>query len=144
MKRLASYLIAAIGLVLGPDAYATAIQTQDPATIFARACATCHGAKGLGGVSWVKNDPKDQRIAPRIAGDTVDTIKAMVRRGSDSASMPGFGVQEITDAELDALATFISNNPNGVPTPPPGMSPASPTWATTRTMPGQATQRRGM
>ena len=117
MKRLSIYLAVAIGILMGNDAYATSVQTQEPATIFARACASCHGAKGLGGVSWVKNDPADQRVAPQIAGYTVDTIKAMVRRGADNAAMPAFGVQEITDAELDALATFIQNNPSGVPTP---------------------------
>ncbi|WP_337287662.1 cytochrome c [Candidatus Methylomirabilis sp.] len=117
MKRLSIYLAVAIAVLMGNDAYATSVQTQEPATIFARACASCHGAKGLGGVSWVKNDPSDQRIAPQIAGFTADTIKVMVRRGADSAAMPAFGVQEITDAELDALATFVQNNPNGVPTP---------------------------
>jgi len=117
MKGLLVYFAAAIGILIGNDAYATSVQTQEPATIFARACASCHGAKGLGGVSWIKNDPADQRIAPQIAGYTADTIKAMVRRGADNAAMPAFGVQEITDAELDALATFIQSNPSGVPTP---------------------------
>jgi len=117
MKRLSIYLAVAIAILIGNDAYATSVQTQEPATIFARACASCHGAKGLGGVSWVKNDPSDQRIAPQIAGYTADTIKAMVRRGADNAAMPAFGVQEITDDELDALATFVQDNPNGVPTP---------------------------
>lgn len=117
MKRLSIYLAVAIGILIGNDAYATSVQTHEPATIFARACASCHGAKGLGGVSWVKNDPADQRVAPQIAGYTADTVKAMVRRGADNAAMPAFGVQEITDAELDALAAFIQNNPSGVPTP---------------------------
>lgn len=117
MKRLSIYLVVAIGMWIGQDADASSMQAQDPATIFARACASCHGAKGLGGVSWVKNDPTDQRIAPAIAGETIDTIKGMVRRGADNAAMPRFGVQEITDAELDALASFIKNNPKGVPTP---------------------------
>lgn len=117
MKRLSIYLVVAIGMLIGKDAYASSIQTQDPATTFAGKCATCHGAKGLGGVSWVKNNSKDQRIAPKIAGETIDTITGMVRRGADNAAMPGFGVQEITDAELDALATFIKNYPSGVPTP---------------------------
>lgn len=117
MKRLSIYLGVAIWILIGHDAYATSIQTQDPATIFARACGSCHGAKGLGGVSWVKNDPADQRIAPQIAGLTAATIKVRVRSGANNAAMPGFGVQEITDAELDALATFIQNNPSGVPAP---------------------------
>src|SRR5574337_300413 len=117
MKRLSVYLAVAIGILIGNDAYATSVQTQEPATIFARACASCHGAKGLGGVSWIKNDPADQRIAPQIAGFTADAIKAMVRKGAANAAMPAFGVQEITDTELDALAAFIQTNPSGVPTP---------------------------
>lgn len=117
MKRLLIYLVVAIGILIGQDAYASSVQTQDPATTFARACATCHGAKGLGGVSWVKNDPSDKREAPQIAGYTASNIKVQVRHGSENAAMPGFGIQEITDAELDALATFIQSNPSGVPTP---------------------------
>ncbi len=117
MKRLSIYLGVAIWILIGHDAYATSIQTQDPATIFARACGTCHGAKGLGGVSWVKNNPQDQYTAPQIAGLTASTIKARVRSGSDNARMPGFGVQEITDGELDTLAIFIQNNSAGIPTP---------------------------
>lgn len=117
MKRLSIYLVVAIGMLIGKDAYASSIQTQDPATTFAGKCATCHGAKGLGGVSWVKNNPQDQRIAPQIAGASVGTITARVRSGADNAAMPGFGPQEITDSELGALATFVQNNPNGVPTP---------------------------
>lgn len=118
MKRLLIFLAVAIWIVIGHDAYATSIQPQpDSATIFVRACATCHGAKGLGGVSWVKNNPADQRIAPQIAGLAAATIKARVRAGAENAAMPGFGVQEITDGELDALAAFIQSNPNGVPTP---------------------------
>ncbi|GEM_PF-2400677 len=117
MKRLSIYFAVAVGIFVGQDAYASSIQAQDPATIFARACGSCHGAKGLGGVSWVKNDPADQRIAPQIAGRDVAAIKARVRAGTDNAAMPGFGVQEITDDELNALATFIQNNPAGIPTP---------------------------
>lgn len=114
----ASVLLLGGAIVTDPTmAYASSIQTQDPATTFARACATCHGAKGLGGVSWIKNNPADQRKAPKIAGKETDTIKEMVRKGADNAAMPGFGVQEITDTELNALASFIHNNPNGVPTP---------------------------
>jgi cytochrome c553 len=104
-------------MLIGKDAFASSIQTQDPATAFAGKCATCHGAKGLGGVSWVKNNPQDRRIAPQIAGASVSTITAKVRSGADNAAMPGFGPQEITDAELDTLAAFISSNPGGVPTP---------------------------
>ncbi|CBE69849.1 MAG: cytochrome c [Candidatus Methylomirabilis oxygeniifera] len=117
IQRLSIYLIMAIGMWIGTDADASSVQSQDPAAIFARACATCHGAKGLGGVSWVKNNSRDQRTAPQIAGHPADSIKAMVRRGSENAAMPGFGVQEITDAELDALATFIQDNSSSIPTP---------------------------
>ena len=117
MKRLSMCLGVVLGIFISHDAYASSIQAHNPETIFARACGSCHGAKGLGGVSWVKNNPADQRIAPQIAGLAAATIKVRVRSGADNAAMPGFGVQEITDAELDALATFIQSNPSGVPTP---------------------------
>ncbi|HWQ69476.1 MAG TPA: c-type cytochrome [Patescibacteria group bacterium] len=103
-------LIVALWMATATDAHATSIQAQDPATIFARACASCHGAKGNGGVSWVKNSPQDRRTAPSMSGKSIDQIKQIVRNGSNNAAMPAFGVQEITDAELDALAAFIKNN----------------------------------
>lgn len=117
MKRLSIYFAVAIGIFIGTDADASSIQAQDPATIFARACATCHGAKGLGGVSWVKNNPQDQWTAPQIAGISASTIIMRVRNGADNGRMPGFGPQEITDSELEALAAFVSSNPSGVSTP---------------------------
>ena len=103
--------------IISSDAYASSIQAQSPATIFAAACSTCHGGKGLGGVTFVKNGPSDKRVAPKIAGKTTSFTKSMVRNGSWSGAMPAFGPEEITDAELNALATWLYSNPTGVPAP---------------------------
>ena len=105
--------------IISSDAYASSIQAHSPATIFAAACATCHGGKGLGGVTFVKNGPSDKRVAPKIAGKTTSFTKSMVRNGSWSGAMPAFGPEEITDAELNALATWLQSQSYliGVPAP---------------------------
>ncbi len=110
-------LALSIFLINSEDVYASKLQTQSPATIFAASCATCHGSAGLGGVTFVKDNPGDNRIAPKVAGLDVKTIKSRVRSGTLSNSMPAFGKEEITDAELSALATWINSNPSGVPAP---------------------------
>ncbi len=95
-----------------PIAEATKIQTQPPEKIFAAACSTCHGAGGQGGRSWI-----NQVDAPRIAGLMMITdaaAKFRVRNGSDNRGMPGFGPEEITDAELDAIVSWLRNTCGGM------------------------------
>lgn len=95
-------------LLASPLAQASAIQSQPPGKIFAAACSTCHGAGGRGGDSWVNGVN-----APRIAGLRMisDTAaKNMVRNGSNNRGMPGFGPEEITDAELNNLVGWLRNS----------------------------------
>ena len=80
---------------LAPPSHAASI--TPPATIYAHVCGYCHGTN----------------VGPIILGKhvPVDVIKMYVRRGP--AAMPAFRPTEITDAELDALAQWISvSQPN--------------------------------
>ncbi|MBV6504446.1 MAG: hypothetical protein AKCLJLPJ_02593 [Fimbriimonadales bacterium] len=108
---------------------------RPPAKIFAASCATCHGANGLGGhPSWTM----PSRIAPRIARgfgsrnySLEENYKFAVRNGKwrpgtgFTNAMPAFGLNEISDAELDALLLWMiyaaplgeSDPTNGVPPP---------------------------
>lgn len=116
--RISSKLpvLALLGLMAVPSVRASAIEKQPPAKIFAAVCSTCHGAAGKGGMSWVDRDP-----APWLGGLSTDKVKEFVRTGY-RRSMPGFGKELISDAELDDLANFIHANKKGVPAPvpPPG------------------------
>lgn len=115
---LAVLWIAVISIsVIGSDVYASSIQTQPPAKIFAASCSTCHGGKGLGGVTFVKDGPGDNRTAPKIAGKAAKYTKSFVRAGAPSGAMPAFGREEITDAELNDLANWLQSYPAGVPAP---------------------------
>ena len=96
------------------DVYASGIQAHSEAEIFAAACATCHGRDGLGGVTWIKNDPTDKWTAPKIAGKSLSMIKSKVRNGSNNGRMPAFGPEEITATELNNLASWLNGNPGGV------------------------------
>ena len=63
-----------------------------PETIYAKTCGYCHG----------------RNVGPVIRGRAlpVDTIKTTVRSGRNG--MPAFRPTEITNAELDALAKWVS------------------------------------
>ncbi|MBI5363322.1 MAG: c-type cytochrome [Planctomycetes bacterium] len=84
-----------------------------PEAIFRANCATCHGALGMGGVSWV--DPT--RFASQVAGDPTAYIAWRVRNGILPV-MPAFPMHEISDEELDLLVDYVTNLPGSyVPEP---------------------------
>jgi mono/diheme cytochrome c family protein len=63
-----------------------------PEALYAKTCGYCHG----------------KNVGPVIRGRAlpVDAIKAIVRKGQNG--MPSFRPTEITNRELDTLATWIS------------------------------------
>lgn len=89
---------------------------KSPETIMRANCASCHGELGEGGyASWI--DPSQTSM--RIAGRSKNSIKTWVRNGR-LPEMPAFPAQEISDAELDALATYINGLPGSfIPNPTP-------------------------
>ena len=86
---------------------------KPPEQIMRANCASCHGDKGQGGTSWI--DPSQRAF--KIAGRSTRSIKKWVREGRQP-EMPSFAHQEISDDELDALATYINTLPGSfVPAP---------------------------
>jgi mono/diheme cytochrome c family protein len=101
MKRLA---FLALGIAALGAAPATAqsgqqlgqtLPQRSPAKTYASTCAYCHG----------------HNVGPIILGRKlpVDYIKTMVHAGRNG--MPAFRPTEVTPAELDALAVWISKAP---------------------------------
>lgn len=68
---------------------------RTPEVVYAKVCGYCHG----------------RNIGPILLGRKLDTdmIKAVARQGRNG--MPAFRPTEVTNAELDALATWISKSP---------------------------------
>lgn len=68
---------------------------RTPEVVYAKVCGYCHG----------------KNVGPIILGRKLDTdmIKSVTRHGRNG--MPAFRPTEITNAELDALAVWISKSP---------------------------------
>ncbi|WP_237438262.1 c-type cytochrome [Alteraurantiacibacter buctensis] len=93
----AAAAMAAIAM-LGGNARAQAtyeVQPRAPEFLYARTCGYCHG----------------HNVAPIIRGRNLPApvIAAMVRSGQ--GAMPAFKPTEITNAELQALAQWLSTAP---------------------------------
>jgi len=84
-----------------------------PEALFRANCATCHGTYGYGAVSWI--DPT--HLAPPIYGYSRQYIASVVRAGRIPA-MPSFPEMEISDSELDHLATYVEGLPYSFVAPP--------------------------
>lgn len=95
---------------LGLSAFAVSAQdTPAPRTgeqIFADKCVFCHDARGWGTRSLARRTPPGQaellnrQVLPEVL------VRHAVRRGV--GSMPQFTPTEISDAELDNLARWLS------------------------------------
>jgi mono/diheme cytochrome c family protein len=92
-------LMAGVALMAGGVAFAGQKLGQlqgerAPEVIYAKTCGYCHGAN----------------VGPVIRGRALstDAIKLMVRSGPNG--MPAFRQTEITNSELDKLATWISTS----------------------------------
>jgi mono/diheme cytochrome c family protein len=98
------------GCVLALSAFAaTAQDSPAPRTgeeIFAQRCVFCHDARGWGTRSLARRTPQGQaellqrEVLPEVL------VRYAVRRGV--GSMPQFTPTEISDAELDNLARWLS------------------------------------
>lgn len=68
---------------------------RTPEVVYAKVCGYCHG----------------KNIGPILLGRKLDTdmIKAVARHGRNG--MPAFRPTEVSAAELDALASWISKSP---------------------------------
>ncbi|MCI0526842.1 MAG: cytochrome c [Nitrospira sp.] len=102
-------LASLLMLTMTQSAWAGAFEPdRPPVAIFKAVCASCHGYDGSGNnggyTSFVNEEPSFD-----IRGIAVNKIKNFVRAGFGGSVMPGFNKEEISDSELNALASGINN-----------------------------------
>lgn len=99
--------IAATALIGPRLSAAEAAPARAPEQIYASTCKFCHGHVVAPGV----------RVAPDLLGRQLDPdmIKSFVRHGP--GAMLSFREADISNAELDGLATWISRSPAQVSAP---------------------------
>ncbi|NOQ63502.1 MAG: hypothetical protein GQ582_03205, partial [Methyloprofundus sp.] len=100
--KIISISMLSVAGLLSSNLYA-----KSPEQIMRANCASCHGDKGQGGTSWI--DPSQRAF--KIAGRSTRSIKKWVREGRQP-EMPSFAHQEISDTELEALATYVNALPD--------------------------------
>lgn len=88
---------------------------SDGAELYDIACAACHGAKGEG------------MFGTELTGTALreGKIRTAILRGRTRSGMPAFEGQ-FTDAQLDALVTFVAGLASGEIEPPPDSYPLPP------------------
>lgn len=97
MRTTILVLAAGLGLAtsaLGAQKLGEVQPERTPEQVYAKVCGYCHG----------------RNVGPIILGRQLpdDSIKSIARHGQNG--MPAFRPTEITDAELDALAKWISTS----------------------------------
>ena len=108
MKRMRSLLVAGLALTLG----ATALQAQaaaapDGATLFARNCASCHGANGVPNPAMVSRlgaipDFTDARVMGAIA----DTTLFNVVTNGKGRTMPAYRTR-LTPDQVHLVVAYV-------------------------------------
>ena len=124
MKTIASATLAFILLASGGT-----VNAQNPAVadrgreVYQYWCATCHG-RGTGSPGTVALQAKYAGKVTAVLEDRTDlsaaTVRLFVRRGV--SIMPFFRKTEVSDADLDALAAYLTR-----PRPPSPSAPGAPT-----------------
>lgn len=94
-----------------PSQLAQAATDQGEADYLGYGCANCHGIDGAGGFA-----------APAVAGDSERRITTLVRQGP--GNMPAYTTDGLSDADLSAIAAYISGLPKQ---PTPTAAPVTPT-----------------
>jgi ubiquinol-cytochrome c reductase cytochrome c subunit len=89
-------------------------------TLFRENCMHCHGATGSGAAIG------DRQWAPALERATIVQVAEAIRVGP--GEMPAFGEAQLTRADVDDLATYISRKraaggPHGLPEPAGGPVP---------------------
>ena len=84
---------------------------RDGAALFSNHCGACHLPGSMGTNLLTKQriaagQPPETALLARRADLTADYVKAVVRNGK--MAMPRLSRVEVTDAELDAIAAYLS------------------------------------
>lgn len=96
-RRLAAGLVLLAGLITGTDAGAQDV--PDAAALYARNCASCHGAARLGGSGPALLPENLGRLRPAQAAK-------VIAEGRPATQMPGFA-GALSAGEIEALAALI-------------------------------------
>ena len=76
--------------------------------LFGRECAFCHVGKSTGALMLGRRLGKENADLTKRKDLEADYVKAVVRNGL--VNMPPFSRVELTDAELDAIAVYLTRN----------------------------------
>ncbi|MDH5231197.1 MAG: c-type cytochrome [Gammaproteobacteria bacterium] len=85
------------------------VWAADPASVFAKTCASCHGDKGNGeGRAGIKfNPPATNFTDPKWAlANKPDQMAVVIKNGKNNTAMVGYG-KRFNDAEIKALVDYI-------------------------------------
>lgn len=76
--------------------------------LFGRECAFCHVGKSTGALMLGRRLGKENADLTKRTDLEADYVKAVVRNGL--VNMPPFSRVELTDAEVDAIAVYLTRN----------------------------------
>ena len=99
-----SLLLIVAAFSLTPIAHAA--DTVDGKQAFDARCVKCHGDSGTGTFMLGRRLGKDKALLEQRTDLAVEFIRHVVRNGI--VSMPAITRVEVTDAELSAIATYLT------------------------------------
>jgi mono/diheme cytochrome c family protein len=122
MKTIASATLALILLASTGPANAQNRQAEDKGReVYQYWCATCHG-RGAGNPGTIALQAKHGGKVPALLEDRTDlsaaSVRFFVRRGV--SIMPFFRKTEVSDADLDAIAAYLTRPRAASPSVPAG------------------------
>ena len=122
MKTIASATLALILLASGGMMNAqNRVAADRGREVYQYWCSTCHG-RGTGSPGTVALQAKYAGKVPAVLEDRTDlsaaTVRLFVRRGV--SIMPFFRKTEVSDADLDAIAVYLTRPRAGAPSAPAG------------------------
>jgi mono/diheme cytochrome c family protein len=108
-----AFSVTATGLAFAQAGGADVSKMERGQAVYQYWCGPCHSeGRGNPGTGALAVKYKNQPGVPAVLADrtnlTPESVKFFVRRGV--SVMPPFRKTEITDAELDALAVFLTRN----------------------------------
>ena len=115
MRMITLAMFAVASITLGDVALAQdEAQVEQGREVFQYWCATCHGeGRGFGGTSALTVKYKDTEIPGLLEARTdlsAPLVRAFVRNGV--SIMPFFRKTEVSDADLDAIAAYLTRPPS--------------------------------
>jgi mono/diheme cytochrome c family protein len=95
-----------LAMILGAAAAQAAEPVRDGKALFEYHCGKCHDAAGTGTQMLTRRLGKEQALLESRKGLTADLVRNAVRHGV--LSMPRITRVELPDAELDAIARYLT------------------------------------